>query len=66
MIPHFSGANEHRVRSYQWVTDNQDELVTKRVNAATQMFAKHQGEREAAGEHAAVPDAGEVTSQTLS
>jgi limonene 1,2-monooxygenase len=45
VIPHFSGANENRFASYQWVTDHQDELVTKRVNAATQMFAKHEAER---------------------
>jgi limonene 1,2-monooxygenase len=45
VIPHFSGANDHRVASYQWVTDNQAELVTKRANAANQMFAKHQAER---------------------
>jgi limonene 1,2-monooxygenase len=45
VIPHFSGANRNRVESYQWVTANQDELVTKRVNAANQMFAKHQAER---------------------
>jgi limonene 1,2-monooxygenase len=45
VIPHFSGANDHRVASYHWVTDNQAELVTKRANAANQMFAKHQAER---------------------
>jgi limonene 1,2-monooxygenase len=45
VVPHFSGANSHRAASYQWVTDNQEELVSKRVNAANQMFAKHQAER---------------------
>jgi limonene 1,2-monooxygenase len=45
VIPHFSGANTSRMASYDWVTKNQDELVTKRVNAANQMFAKHQAER---------------------
>jgi limonene 1,2-monooxygenase len=47
VIPHFSGANTSRMASYDWVTKNQDELVTKRVNAANQMFAKHQAERAA-------------------
>lgn len=45
VIPHFSGANDNRFASYRWVTEHQDELVTKRVNAATQMFAKHEAER---------------------
>ena len=45
VMPHFSGANENRFASYQWVTDHQNELVTKRVNAASQMFAKHEAER---------------------
>jgi limonene 1,2-monooxygenase len=45
VMPHFNGANDNRVASYHWVTDNQAELVTKRVNAANQMFAKHQAER---------------------
>jgi hypothetical protein len=45
VIPHFSGANSSRMASYEWVTKNQDELVTKRVNAANQMFAKHNAER---------------------
>ncbi len=66
VIPHFSGANANRVRSYEWVTAHQDELVTKRVNAAAQMFATHQGEREAAGKAPAVPGADEVTSKSLS
>ena len=66
VIPHFSGANTNRRRSYQWVTDNQEELVTKRVSAAAQMFATHQHEREAAGKGAVVPDADDVNSKTLS
>jgi limonene 1,2-monooxygenase len=45
VMPHFSKANENRRRSYAWVTANQDELVTKRVNAAQQMFAQHEAER---------------------
>ncbi len=47
VIPHFSGANANRLASYDWVNANQQELVTKRVNAANQMFAKHQAERDA-------------------
>ena len=46
VMPYFSGANENRTKSYEWVTANQDELVTKRVNAAQQMFAKHAAESE--------------------
>jgi limonene 1,2-monooxygenase len=61
VIPHFSGANDSRSDSYRWVTDNQEELVTKRVNAANQMFAKHEAER--AGKNSR-PD--EVQSSTLS
>ena len=45
VIPHFSDANAHRVDSYNWVTQHQEELVTKRVNAANQMFDKHEAER---------------------
>ena len=45
VIPHFSGVNVNRFDSYDWVTANQAELVEKRVNAANQMFAKHEAER---------------------
>jgi limonene 1,2-monooxygenase len=45
VIPHFARANEHRVKSYNWVTANQDELVEKRVAAAQEMFAKHEAEQ---------------------
>lgn len=45
VIPHFAQANDNRQASYHWVTANQDELVTKRVNAANAMFAKHEAER---------------------
>jgi limonene 1,2-monooxygenase len=45
VMPHFSGANDNRFASYDWVTEHQDELVSKRVNAAAQMFAKHEAER---------------------
>jgi len=62
VIPHFSGANRNRSASYDWVTANQEELVTKRVNAAQQMFAKHEAERAATTQ--ARPD--EVSSTTLS
>jgi limonene 1,2-monooxygenase len=54
VIPHFAGANRNRIDSYRWVTANQAELVTKRVNAAQQMFAKHQAERAAKGEDQSV------------
>ncbi len=50
------------MRSYEWVTKNQDELVTKRVNAAQQMFAQHEAER---GGGEAQPGSSE-TSRTLS
>lgn len=66
MIPHFAGANTNRVRSYGWVTEHQDELVSKRVNAAQQMFATHEAEREAAGKGSDRPDAGRETSTSLS
>jgi limonene 1,2-monooxygenase len=62
VIPHFSGVNRNRTASYRWVTENQAELVTKRVNAANQMFAKHQAER--AGKDDGVPE--QVQSSTLS
>ena len=62
VIPHFAGANENHVRSYEWVTKNQDELVTKRVKAAQQMFAQHEAER---GGGEARPGSSE-TSRTLS
>ena len=61
VIPHFAGANEGRRRSYEWVTKNQDELVTKRIAAAQQMFAKHEAERGGAD-----APAGEQRSKTLS
>jgi limonene 1,2-monooxygenase len=61
VIPHFSGANVNREDSYRWVTANQDELVTKRVNAANQMFAKHEAERDG---RSLRPD--QVQSSTLS
>ena len=62
VIPHFSGVNRNRFESYQWVTDNQDELVEKRVSAAAQMFAKHEAERP--GKAGARPD--QVQSTSLS
>ena len=62
MIPHFSGVNTNRFDSYDWVTANQDELVAKRVNAASQMFAKHEADR--AGKAGARPD--QVQSTSLS
>jgi limonene 1,2-monooxygenase len=62
VIPHFAGSNESRRRSYDWVTKNQDELVSKRVDAARQMFATHESERGAA----ARPDVNDATSKTLS
>ncbi len=49
VIPHFAGTNRNRVDSYRWVTENQDEVVSKRVSAAQQMIAKHQAEREPPG-----------------
>ncbi|MBW8825563.1 MAG: LLM class flavin-dependent oxidoreductase [Acidobacteria bacterium] len=65
VIPHFSGANENRTTSYQWVTKNQEELASKRANAATQSFAKHEAEQAAKGKTvAARPDL--TNSTTLS
>ncbi|HEY2330651.1 MAG TPA: LLM class flavin-dependent oxidoreductase [Acidimicrobiales bacterium] len=66
VIPHFANANENRRRSYDWVTTNQEELVTKRVTAASQMFAKHEAEQaeKGRGGPAAGPDA--VNSSSLS
>ena len=63
VIPHFSGANRNRTDSYNWVTQNQDEFVTKRVNAANQMIAKHRAER-AHPDEGAPPD--QVQSSVLS
>ena len=45
VIPHFAGSNANREASYHWVTDHQQEIVSKRVSAAEQMIAKHQAER---------------------
>jgi limonene 1,2-monooxygenase len=47
VMPHFDGANANREASYQWVTDHQDELVSKRTSAAEQMTAKHEAEQAA-------------------
>jgi limonene 1,2-monooxygenase len=62
VIPHFAHANENRMRSYEWVTKNQQELVQKRVDAAQQMIAQHEAERGAA----ASPAGGASTSTSLS
>jgi limonene 1,2-monooxygenase len=64
VIPHFAGANDNRRASYDWVTKNQEELVTKRVGAAQQMFARHEAEQ--ASKHAATPRPDAVNSATLS
>ena len=47
VIPHFSGANTSRAASYDWVTEHQEELVSKRVTAAKLMTDKHEAERAA-------------------
>ena len=47
VIPHFAKANANRAASYEWVTENQAELVAKRVSAANQMFARHEAEQAA-------------------
>jgi limonene 1,2-monooxygenase len=49
VIPHFSGVNANRHASYNWITRIQSELVEKRTNATTQMFAKHEAEQLAKG-----------------
>ena len=64
VIPYFSHANENRSKSYSWVTANQEELVTKRVNAAQRMFAKHAAETEASDENVPATD-GPVNSPRL-
>ena len=48
-----------------WVTENQEELVTKRVNAAQQMFDKHAAES-AASEVSTPATDGPVNSSRLS
>jgi limonene 1,2-monooxygenase len=65
VMPHFSGANEQRKLSYDWVTKNQDELVEKRVAAAQQMFTKHEAEEAEKGK-TATPRESPGTSKTLS
>ncbi|MFT7597643.1 MAG: limonene 1,2-monooxygenase [Acidimicrobiales bacterium] len=49
VMPHFDGANKNRTESFDWVTKNQTELVSKRVSAAEQMTAKHEAEQAALG-----------------
>jgi limonene 1,2-monooxygenase len=44
VMPHFDRANTHRGESYRWVTENQAEIVGKRVAAAEQMVARHEAE----------------------
>ena len=66
VIPHFAQANENRTKSYQWVTKNQTELVTKRVNAANQMFAKHEAEQAEKGKAATGPAPDQANSTSLS
>lgn len=47
VIPHFDQANVNRAASWEWVTDHQEELVSKRASAAEQMTAKHEAEQAA-------------------
>lgn len=47
VVPHFSGANAHRVASLEWVGRNSAELGAKRQAAVDAMFAKHASERAA-------------------
>lgn len=47
VMPHFGQANTSRVASYEWVRQNQREIVDKRVAAAQQMVAKHEAEEAA-------------------
>jgi hypothetical protein len=46
-VPHFRGANRHRVESLDWVTAHNQELLAKSTAAAQAMFAKHKAERDA-------------------
>jgi limonene 1,2-monooxygenase len=64
VIPHFAGANDNRRASYAWVTENQQELVAKRVGAAQQMFDRHEAEQ--AAKQAAIPRPAAVNSASLS
>ncbi len=48
-MPHFDDANVNRADSYVWVSAHQDELVSKRIEAAKQMTAKHDAEQAARG-----------------
>jgi limonene 1,2-monooxygenase len=49
VMPHFSGANEARFRSYDWVTKHQSELSQKRQAAAQDMIDRHEAEWKAKG-----------------
>lgn len=56
VMPHFDGANTSRADSWRWVTEHQDEVVTKRIAAAEQMTAKHEAEQLAKRAAAAAAD----------
>ncbi len=49
VMPHFDQANVNRVDSWAWVSDHQDELVSKRIEAARLMTEKHEAEQAALG-----------------
>lgn len=66
VIPHFADANRNRQRSYDWVTANQEELVTKRVGAANQVFARHEAEQAAKAQSAGAPRPDQTGSTALS
>jgi limonene 1,2-monooxygenase len=50
VIPHFSGANAHRVETNKWMIDNLTQFDAKRQEAYQQMFSQHAAERAKAGQ----------------
>lgn len=47
VMPHFSKANQQRVDSFDWCTENRHILSEKRSSAARLMFDKHEAEQKA-------------------
>jgi limonene 1,2-monooxygenase len=53
VVPHFRGANRHRIDSLRWNEENTDALYGKLVAGTKAMIVKHQAERAAKGKAAA-------------
>jgi limonene 1,2-monooxygenase len=47
VMPHFSKANQQRIDSFNWCTENRHILAEKRSSAARLMFDKHEAEQKA-------------------